>query len=514
MSNNFSNSAKNASISFLCQSFALLLGFVARTVFIRFLSVEYLGVSGLFANILTILSLTELGIGNVMVYSLYEPLKKQNYGRIRALLNLYQKAYRLIALTIFLLGCILTPFIEHLIKTVPNIPENIYLLFLLYLFNTVASYLCIYKKSILLADQKNYIANLATSISQIILVTSQILVLFIFKSFIGYLICNIVCTLSLNIILTYIVNKQYKEVLQSPSDVLTKEDKQTLFHNVKALAISKISGVVSNGTDNIIISKMFGLTPVGLVSNYTMLMNAVNGIFYNAFSDISSSIGNFNVDSDLETKREIFDELFLLVYLVYSFVCVCILVMTQLFITQWIGAEFLVSFPVLLNLVLGIYVSGVNYPIYSFRTTMGYFKQVQYVYVACAVCNVGLSVLFGLWWGVAGVFAATWVSKLLLPEIGDSYYTYKVILKRKLCGYFFKYLLFVIGCAINAGICWYVVSQIHIVGWIGLFIKAAVCGITNILLNLAVFYRTHTFKQIMERVRNLIRRKIKWLPRF
>lgn len=508
MKSNFSKSVLNASIASACQIFTLLLSFVARSFFIKFLSTEYLGISGLFSNILTILSFTELGIGHVMVYSLYAPLKMGDSRKIRSLLELYKKAYYAIALVILSVGLAITPFIEYLIKETPNVPENIHLLFILYLSNTVASYLCTYKKSLLLADQKTYLSNIVTSTVQLFLVILQIFVLYLTHSFIGYLLCQIFCTLLSNVLLTLIVNYQYRDTLKAKSEILDKEEKRKIFNNIKALAISKVSGIVSSGTDNIIISKMFGLSPVGLVSNYTMIINSVNNVFYNAFTSISAGIGNFNVDSSLEKKRQIFDELFFTVYFVYSFVCVCLLVLIQPFIRVWIGESYILSFSVIINLILGIYVGGMNYPVYSFRTTMGYYKQVQFVYVACAIANIILSIFLGKIIGVTGVFAATWISKFFLTEIADSFFSYKVILKRKQGLYFLKYSLYFAILIVNAMICSFVIRLITVSGWGGLVIKGIVCGVLNIAVNTLLFWRRWEFKSLLRRLGSLWKKKI------
>ena len=507
MKSNFSKSILNASVALICQVFTLLLSFVARSFFIKFLSTEYLGISSLFSNILTILSFTELGIGNVMVYSLYAPLKRNDNEKIKALMDLYRRSYHIIAAVILVIGCIITPFIRYLIKGVPDILEDIRILFLLYLANTVASYLCTYKKSMLLADQKTYLANIVTSITQLFLVILQIFVLYLFHSFIGYLLCQIFCTLLSNIILTVIVNFQYRTTLNAESNGLDTSEKRRLFENIKALAISKVSGIVSSGTDNIIISRMFGLNPVGLVSNYTMIINSVNNVFYNAFTSISAGIGNFNVDSSVEKKRRIFDELFFTVYFVYSFICTCLLVLTQPFIQQWIGDDYIMPFSVLLNLVLGIYVGGVNYPVYSFRTTMGYYKQVQYVYVACAISNIGVSILLGFFFNVAGVFAATWITKFVLTEVADSYYSYKVILERQHYKYFIKYGLYLAIMFINAFICNNLISFIGVQGWIGIIIKAVVCATACLLINILIFFHRWEFKSLLGRICSLWKRR-------
>ena len=252
---------------------------------------------------------------------------------------------------------------------------------------------------------------------------------------------------------------------------------------------------------------MFGLNPVGLVSNYTMIINSVNNVFYNAFTSISAGIGNFNVDSSVEKKRRIFDELFFTVYFVYSFICTCLLVLTQPFIQQWIGDSYIMPFSVLLNLVLGIYVGGLNYPVYSFRTTMGYYKQVQYVYVACALSNIGLSILLGYFFNVAGVFAATWITKFVLTEVADSYYSYKIILERQHFKYFIKYGLYLAIMFINAFVCHNLINLINIQGWIGIIIKGVVCATVCILINILIFFHRWEFKSLLERIRLFWKRK-------
>ena len=279
--------------------------------------------------------------------------------------------------------------------------------------------------------------------------------------------------------------------------------------DIKALSISKVSGIVANGTDNIIISKMFGLVPVGLLSNYTLLINSVNGIFYSALSSITSSIGNYNVDSSTEEKQSLFNQLFMAVFFLYSFVCSCLFVLTQPFIRLWLGNDFLMPVQVLFHMVLGIYVSGVNFSVYSFRTTSGMFKQAQWSYVSCAIANVFLSILMGKIMGVAGVLMATWVSKLFITEVTDAYYTFSCILKRSPLLYLIKYLGFALVAAANCAICLYAVELITVPGWFGFVIKAAICCIVNLFLNIVLFSKSSTFNMLFNRIKRLFLRRIR-----
>ena len=134
-----------------------VLGFVCRIVFVRCLSADYLGVSGLFVNILTMLSLAELGIGSAIVYALYKPLAEHDEEKIASLVKLYGTAYRTIGILIMAVGLIMMPFLGAIIKEQPNIRESIYLLYIINLFNTASTYFFSYRSSLLCAAQQNYI---------------------------------------------------------------------------------------------------------------------------------------------------------------------------------------------------------------------------------------------------------------------------------------------------------------------------------------------------------------------
>lgn len=164
----------NSLVSLLCQVLNLFLNFLTRTVFIKILGAEYLGVNGLFTNILTILSFAELGIGNAIVFNLYKPLAQNDKKKISSLMLLYKKAYTIIGLFVLGAGVLVTPFLDVIIKTKPNISENISLLYILFLLNTVVSYFFVYKKNIIIADQKNYITLIVTQGTTICCLWSKI----------------------------------------------------------------------------------------------------------------------------------------------------------------------------------------------------------------------------------------------------------------------------------------------------------------------------------------------------
>ena len=194
-------------VGMLSQLFTLLLSFVSRTIFIKYLTAEYLGISGLFSNVLTVLSFAELGIGDAMTYAMYKPVKEDNRKLVNQLMVVYKKAYTGIAIVVGTIGLLLSFFLNFIISEPPDIPESLQLIFWLYVINNMASYLLTYKKSILIAYQENYIISGVQQLSSVIQQIAQMIVLYFTRQYILYLIIQILCTILNNIIISIVVKK-------------------------------------------------------------------------------------------------------------------------------------------------------------------------------------------------------------------------------------------------------------------------------------------------------------------
>lgn len=501
------NSAKNVAAGFACQGAALLLSFVSRSVFVMVLSSEYLGINGLFSNILTVLSFAELGIGEALSYAMYQPAKEGNREKLCQLMRLYKTAYRGIALFVTVVGVVASFFLDYLVAEKPNIPENFQLIFWLFLFNNVCSYLLAYKQSILLVEQKKYIVlyiQQGTKVGQLLL---QMAVLFFAHSYYGFLLVQVVCTLLTNVFISLYVKKAYPWLndrsVQAP---LSSAEQQKIFKDVKALAISKVAGIVSNGSDNIVIAKILGLTSVGVVSNYTLVINSFSSILWGTLSGVTGSMGNFNVNASVEKRRAIFEELYLIVYWIFCLCCTCLIVLLNPFVEIWVGSSYQTDLPIVVALVLIAYVSGMNFPVYTFRVTCGLFDEMKYPYFWSGVANVALSVVLALKMGLFGVYIATVITRLLISETVEGYIVYHKILEKPFWRYVVRYLLSVLllgGCALLCGKAVQIVPGTGIVALLG---KGVVTFcLCNAILWL-LFARTPTFARVCRRIKTLVSR--------
>ncbi|MGL0917104.1 lipopolysaccharide biosynthesis protein [Faecalibacterium duncaniae] len=491
-------------IGMLSQLFTLWLSFVSRTVFIKFLTAEYLGISGLFSNVLTVLSFAELGIGDAMTYAMYKPVKEDNRKLVNQLMVVYKKAYTGIAVVVGAIGLGLSFFLSFIIAEPPDIPESLQLIFWLYVVNNMASYILTYKKSILIAYQENYIVSEVQQIASLIQQIAQMIVLCFTKQYILYLIIQILCTILNNIIISVVVKKRYPWINEKDGEELPQEVSKEIFKNVKALSISKIAGVVSNGSDNIIISKFVGLSSVGVASNYTMIINSLNGILWNGLSSLTSSFGNFNVDSTIGQRRKLFNELFLCSYWLYGFMTIGIITLANSFVPLWVGSNYLVPQGVVLALVLITYISGVNFPVYTYQSTLGMFDKMKIPYVLFAVFNILLSILLGKNWGLFGVYIATSITRLCTSEVSSGYYVYRYGLKLSPLKYLKKYVIYFLILILNILVTNYAVSLVQIAGIIGFSIKVVTCTVVCNAIYFVCFFRTTEFRNLLIRAKGLL----------
>ena len=152
------NSLRNAIVSIVMTVLTSLVGLIAQKIFINILGTEYLGISGLFSNIISMLGIVELGIGPAIIYNLYKPIQEKDTEKIKSLVHFYKKGYLVIAFAILGIGLLIIPFLPYIMKDV-TISENIVVIYVLFLMDTFASYLIAYKQSTLYANQENYIIN-------------------------------------------------------------------------------------------------------------------------------------------------------------------------------------------------------------------------------------------------------------------------------------------------------------------------------------------------------------------
>jgi len=498
------NTVRNFSSGALVQLINKLMAFVVRTVFIKVLSTEYLGVNGLFTNILTVLSFAELGFGTAIIYNMYKPVSEDDKEKIKSLMKLYKKVYNTIGIIVAICGICVIPFLRYIISDVPDIKENLTVIYLLFLINTVSSYFITYKKSIISAYQQESIINKYTSISYIIKTILEVVFLLSTKNYIIYLIIQIVCTIGQNIAISIKAEKMFPYLKDKDVQTISKDKRNKIFSDVKAMAVYKFAGTILDGTDNIIISALFGVNLVGICSNYILIISSVTSVIRSALNSITASIGNLNVMCDKIKKEQIFYQMLFITFVIFNFCSIAILILINPFIKLWIGEQYLLSNLIVFSLGLNMFVDGSRLTGYTFRTTLGLFVKGKNVPVFTAIINIILSILLGRMIGVSGVFFATAISRLVTNIWFDPYLIHKYELNTPMNKFFKKYILYILTFLINYIIC-YVITSFIGEGIINFVLKITlVCIIPNLTV-CVMFYRTEEVKGIKEKISSLIK---------
>ena len=494
-------------IIFAAVMLLMAFAFSTKTIFIRLLGVEYNGVNGLFSNILSILALSELGIGNVLNYTLYRALKQHNEIKISSLVLFFKKVYRIIAFAVLGVGLFLVPLLPYIVSsTIPQ--QEIVVYYLLYLLNSVVSYFVVYKTTVIIADQNNYISNICETITTLAMYMMQIFYLLLFKNFLGYLMIQVLCTITKNIVLNLIADRKYPYLRHLDRSLkLEDEDKQYIYSNIKATFLYKVAGVIVNNTDNILISVLVGTVFVGYYSNYSMIIGYIASFVAIFISGITASLGNLNAEENVQKSYDTFQMMVLIFNFIGTITSSCLLTCLQGFISIWIGPEHVMPMAWILVIVFNNYLSEVMSPVWMFRETMGLFQQVKYVLLITAVLNIVFSICFGLIWGVPGILLATAVSKLAYQY----WYEPKLLFENKfhlpLQAFLKNQLKQAAVCVIAVVISWYACSFID-QGLTGLLCRAMVSGGVSVIVVFTMNRKSNAWKMLNDRYIRRIAEKI------
>ncbi|SFI04041.1 Membrane protein involved in the export of O-antigen and teichoic acid [Pseudobutyrivibrio sp. OR37] len=405
------NSLKNIKIAYIAQIINVLLSFISRTIFIKYLGMEYLGISGLFSNVLGILSLAELGFGTAMNYTLYKPVSENDSYKIGLLLDFYRKTYRKIAILVFMLGVGIIP-ILHLIIEVPSNVGNVYIYYFIYLLNTILSYFVSYQFCLTNAEQKVYINTLFDMVLSITTNVVQIVCMIIYKNFIFYLLIGLFLRIIQKICIQRYFNVHYPFIKEKRAAKIQKDDLDSIKKNVKGLVWHKLGEVAIHQTDNIIIAGFLSIIQIGIVDNYNMIINAVSMFVTIIFNNITPSLGNKVAADGREETLKIYKVYELLNYWIYGFCSLALLFLFQPFIKIWIGGDKLIDSFSLILICLNFYFSGRRISFLNYKTVYGVFYDDKYVVLFSATLNLIISIIAGKILGLPGIYLGTLVSGL------------------------------------------------------------------------------------------------------
>ncbi|MBQ4536574.1 MAG: lipopolysaccharide biosynthesis protein [Lachnospiraceae bacterium] len=499
-------SARNTSVAVVSRVLAILLGFVSRVVFTHTLSEDYVGINGLFTDILNVLALSELGVGTAITYALYKPIAEKDIEKQKSLMKLYQKFYYIVAGIVAVAGLLVIPFMDILIKDQPAV-EHLTLIYLMYLTNSVVSYLLIYKKTLIEAHQLSYISVSYQMFFQVLHNALQIVVLLVTRNYILYLSMLIICTIAGNICISRKAEKMYPYLKDKNVQPLPKEERDGIFQNIRAMLMHKVGTVIVNNTDNLLLSALVGTLSVGRYSNYYLVIGSIRQVLNQVFQGITASVGNMGVEEKKERIRKIFEATFFVGQWMYGMAAICLYVAIDLFVGISFGEQYIFTKDVTLILCLNFYLTGMRQATLVFRDSMGLFRYDRYKSLAEALINLVVSLILGKYMGTIGVFIGTMISTITTSLWVEPYVLYKYRLKTSVLPYFGKYLLY-------AGVTfalWFGVDKLCdlFTGnvWMLCIARVLVALVTVNIVYLILYHRTKEFGLLWQKAMGIAEKK-------
>jgi len=501
------------------QMIALLNHFIVRTVFIHTLGKSYLGIEGLFSNILTLFSLAEFGVGEAILFKLYDPLAKNDIKRIQVLMKFYRSAYRMIGLLIAAIGLCFIPFLPMLIKDYDKLKAldlNAALIYSLYLLKTISSYLFFaYRSAIIKADQKEYMVNVigyGFSLGKTIL---QVITLVLFKSFIVFVLIYIVEVIAYNIMAARMSDRMYPYIKENIPDSISKKETKEILKDCGVLFLYKLNHVVVKATDNIVLSAFLGLDSVALYANYLMLYTTIYSLFSRIFGSVAHSLGNLHAAGKREHEYRVFETVMLITAILGGTAFAGVYVCSDELILAWIGEEWMLPQPFALLMGIELFTAAYRSIFNKYRSSMGLFRQAKLRPVLGMVVNLVVSVALVNVWGICGVLVGTiaadwavmiWYDPLLVHRVG---FEGAFPFSRFLFKFMKNFLVVSAVAAFDRLLCLHFLAGC---GFISFFVHAMICAVTVPGILIAINIKTPEGRYAYEMIKtyaNKLKKKAK-----
>lgn len=496
-------SLRNLKYGLIYQLIDVLLKFALRTAMVYILGDAVVGLNGLFTEILTMLSLAEMGVGSAIIYSLYQPLSRNDTERLRRLMALFKRAYQIIALCVLLIGLCLTPFIHLLVRKVDFDLGYLRVVYLLYLVSTASSYLLSYKASLLTADQCAYKVTQVKIVMDIVSTVLKLGALLLFKNFLLFLALNVVFTLARNFFISRSADRQYP-YLREKSELPEKQERREIFKNIRHLFIGKLSGTITNSTDNTLISVMDSTLSVGFYSNYAMIINNARTFMTQIVASAAGGIGN-QMTEDLPHCHQTLKRLTMCMAIVGSTVCACFYSQLSPLISLWLGRGRVLNDAVVLVLLLNLFLYALREPLWQFLTVSGQFKKDKNISIIGSVVNLILSVALGLPLGMLGIFIGT-TATLVIQYVLKA----RLLLKEKLGRSFSGFMLYsgalLLGAALSAGLSKAACGLLPVGGIAGIILGVALSALISLLTFSLLFFKTQEYRYCLRLAMRVVRK--------
>ena len=496
---------KNSILNIISNLFVIILqivlAFVVRFIFVKVLNEQYLGVQGLFTNIISMLSLAELGIGTAISFILYKPLAEKDYNKVSVIVTFLRKVYIAIGIVVLISGIIITPFLKYLVTGYTM--GNLNIIFIMYFITLAVEYFLTYPETLLSADQKHYKISFILIGYTLITNVLQIIVLLVTKNFLIYILADVVMKIIKAVAINLYIKRYYPEVNFYNKEKLEKKEKNVFIKNVKSLFLYKIGDYLINGTDNIIISKIIDISTVGIYSNYLSTITIFRNIMFNIINGVTASFGNLIIKEKEDVQENVFNIMNFITYMFCGFVFCCLIFLFNDFTKLLYGNNYVLGMMEVIIICLNFYIATMLLPLESVKSAAGLYYEDRYISLIQAAINVFISIILGLKIGLIGVLLGTFISYILTTVWERPIIIYKEIFKSNSIVYFKKYILQIFIIVFNILLDYLVITKLFTqVTILNFILKGITIFIVYVVTNIIIFIKSNELQYILKTIKD------------
>ena len=488
-------SLRNSAFGIAAKSIMLLGGYITRMLLVRAVTPDLVGLNGLLYTLLGGLMLANMGLDTAMAYSLFAPVAQGDADKQNALLRMYRRVYLCFSAAILLVGICLLFFLPAIVREEID-RKTVFLAFGLFLLNTLFSYQWAEKSMLFFARQKNYVNDVFSSVFYSAQYLAQCLILVWTKSFLLFLAAEVLCTALKNFCVSRYADRQYPFLKQAPASEISKEEKQSIARNIRAMLLHKSGYVIINNTDNMLLSAMFGIASVGSYSNYVLIAVSVSLLFTRIINGVGGSVGNIGVTESREHSGAIFHVVLFVACWIYGFGAVCLFVLLEPFVRLSFGEAYLLPQATTFVLCLNFYLNGVRKATLVFRDSLGLFRKDRYKTIVEGLVNLLASLLLARFMGITGVLVGTTVSLVTVSLWVEPLVLYGEYFQKPVREYFEKLLVFFLAAAASGAAAWAVCRAVPGAGLAAFVGKGALCAVIPNVLLPVIFRNRPEFKTL------------------
>ena len=500
---------KNVLVTWIGLAFVSLGGFVIRIILARTMAEEYLGLNGVFGNVIAVLSMAELGVGPAIAFSLYKPIAEKDERQIKALMRLFRNFYIGVGSFMIIVGLIITPFIKTLfLKDMPTNVDHIYFIFMMYVVNAAFTYFFSYKCVYLSANQYYYLYSANHAICYVCMYIVQTIVLLVTKNFILFYSVQVATTVIEYLRISHIADKKYPILRSRDKYDLPEDTKKTIKVNVFAAMGHNVGSVILNSTDNIVISKFVGLVKAGYYSNYMLIISTLNMFMNQAFQALLAGVGNLAVEADEKQQEDTFYLVFFVNYWIYALAATCLMCLATPFIELAFGKKFVLSLPILIAIVINFYATGMRQTCIAYKSAYGILIQdVHKAYIE-AILNLIVSILLVHKLGILGVVLGTIISNYAVAFWIEPNVFFKHGFKKSPKKYYCYYALYFVSFALMIALSYKLTTLYSFSLVPQLLLNAVVAVVVSNLFVVIVWGRSKSFKTFYNILKNILKKKL------